>query len=71
MNVTIDLPKDALARLEAEAKQRGVSIDLVIAELTEGLPGEASAWPQTFSFVGLGSSTPGRSACNTDEYVKR
>ncbi len=29
MNITVDLPKDALARLQAEALRRGVSIDLV------------------------------------------
>jgi hypothetical protein len=38
VNVTIDLPEDALARLQTEAKRRGVSIGLVIAELTEALP---------------------------------
>jgi hypothetical protein len=31
VNITIDLPEDALARLETEAKGRGVSIDLVRA----------------------------------------
>ena len=33
MTVTVDLPEDALARLQAEAKRRGVSIDVVVAEL--------------------------------------
>ena len=35
MTVRVDLPEDALARLRAEAERRGVSIDLVIAELAE------------------------------------
>ena len=69
MNVTIDLPEDALARLEAEAKRRGVSIDSVIAELAEGLPAKSSAGPRAFSFVGLGSSTSGRYARDTDELL--
>ena len=68
MTVTIDLPEDALARLEAEAKRRGVSIDSVIAELAEALPAQSSG-PQTFSFVGLGSSTSGRYARDTDELL--
>jgi hypothetical protein len=68
MIVTIDLPEDALARLEAEAKRRGVSIDVVIAELAEALPAGNSR-PQTFSFVGLGSSTSGRYARDTDELL--
>jgi hypothetical protein len=69
MNVTIDLPKEALARLEAEATRRGVSIDLVIAELAEALPAEAPAGLQTFSFVGLGSSRSGCCARDTDELL--
>jgi hypothetical protein len=69
MTITIDLPEDALARLKAEAKRRGVSIDFVIAELAEALPAENSGTPQTFSFVGLGSSTSGRYARNTDEFL--
>jgi hypothetical protein len=69
MIVTIDLPDDALARLEAEAKRRGVSVDHVIAELTEALPAEASAPPQTFSFVGIGLSTSGRYARDTDDLL--
>jgi hypothetical protein len=68
MTVTIDLPEDALARLEAEAKRRGVSIDSVIAELAEALPDQSSG-PRTFSFVGLGSSTSGRYARDTDELL--
>ena len=69
MTVTIDLPEDALARLQAEARRRGVSIDLLIAELAEALPAKNASAPQTFSFVGLGSSTSGRHARDTDDLL--
>lgn len=69
MTVTIDLPEDALARLRAEAKRRGVSIDLLIAELSGALPAESPAAPRSLSFVGLGSSTSGRYARDTDELL--
>ena len=69
MTVTVDLPDDALARLRAEAKRRGVSIDLVIAELAEALPLEASPGKRTLSFIGLGSSTSGRWARDADELL--
>jgi hypothetical protein len=68
MTVTVDLPEDALARLQAEAKRRGVSIDVVIAELTETLPTDTSP-PRTLSFIGLGSSTSERHARDADELL--
>ena len=62
--------RDALqAWLQGEAKRRGVSIDLVIAELAEALPAESAAAPQSLSFVGLGSSTSGRFARDADELL--
>ena len=67
MTLTVDLPEDAVARLQAEAKRRGVSIDVLIAELAEALP--AGTPPATFSFIGLGSSTSGRYARDTDELL--
>lgn len=69
MTVTVDLPEDALARLQAEATRRGVSIDVVIAELTRALPAETSPARRTYSFIGLGSSTSGRHARDTDELL--
>jgi hypothetical protein len=69
MTVTIDLPEDVLARLQAEAKRRGVSIDLLIAELAEALPARNASAPQSFSFVGLGSSTSGRYARDADDLL--
>lgn len=56
MTVTVDLPDEALRRLEGEAARRGVSIDVVIAELAAGLPSEASPRKHRLSFVGIGSS---------------
>jgi chromosome segregation and condensation protein ScpB len=38
MTVTIDLPADAWARLEAEAKRRGITLDQLVAELAALLP---------------------------------
>lgn len=70
MTVTVDLPEDALARLQAEARRRGVSIDKVIAELAEALLGEKTPENRTLSFIGLGSSsTSGRSAQDADEFL--
>jgi hypothetical protein len=40
MSVTIDLPADAQARLEAEAARRGITLDELIAELAKTLPAQ-------------------------------
>jgi len=69
MTVTVDLPEDALARLHAEARRRGVSIDLVIAELTTTLPPDHIPRKRTLSFIGLGSSSSGRYARDADELL--
>jgi hypothetical protein len=69
MTVTVDLPEDAFARLQAEAKRRRVSIDLVIAELTTTLPSDQIPATRTLSFIGLGSSSAGRYARDADELL--
>jgi hypothetical protein len=69
MTVTVDLPEDALARLRAEATRRGVSIDLVIAELAAALPAELPVAGRKLTFIGLGSSTSGRFARDADEML--
>jgi hypothetical protein len=57
MSVTVDLPPEALRKLEAEATRRGVSIDVVIAELAERLPTEAGRTEKKkLAFVGIGAS---------------
>lgn len=40
MTATVDLPEDAVARVQAQPARRGDSIDSVIAELTTALPAE-------------------------------
>jgi hypothetical protein len=59
MPVTVELPAEALRRLEAEATRRGVSIDEVIAELAARLPGEASGPRRRPAFVAVGASEHG------------
>ena len=57
MSVTIELPDDALARLRAEAERRGVSIDVIVAELADRLPAQPPANPTgRLSFIGIGAS---------------
>jgi hypothetical protein len=58
--VTVELPAEALARLEAEATRRGVSIDVVVAELVDTLPeGGAGAARRRLAFAGIGASGRG------------
>ena len=52
MSVTVELPAEALRRLEAEATRRGVSIDDIIAELAVRLPVE----DPLEAFIGCGAS---------------
>lgn len=59
----IDLPSDALRRLEAEAARRGVGIEVVIAEFADTL-GDAVPEPvrpegHRFAFVGIAASGEG------------
>ncbi len=56
MSVTVELPPEALRRLEAEATRRGVSIDDIIAELATRLPDAARPSGHRLSFVGIGAS---------------
>ena len=57
MSVTIELPDDALARLRAEAERRGVSIDVIVAELADRLPAQATPKARRpLSFIGIGAS---------------
>lgn len=63
MPVTVDLPPDALQRLEAEAARRGVGIETVIAELAGTLPESQSNLPPSqrhrFGFAGIAASGDG------------
>jgi len=65
--LTVDLPPQALRRLEAEAARRG--IDVVIAELAESLPYDdnTSAAPvrRKLAIAGIGASG-GQRGCAAD-----
>ena len=69
MTLTVELSDDTLARLRAEAERRGVSIDVVIAELAETLPRETANEERKLSFIGLGASTSGHRARDTDDLL--
>jgi hypothetical protein len=69
MTVKVDLSQSTLARLQAEAERRGVSIDVVIAELAETLPPETASEERKLSFIGLGASTSGRHAREADDLL--
>ena len=58
MSVTVELPAEAFARLEAEAARRGVGIDVVIAELVDTLPQLAAGGGggRRLAISGVGSS---------------
>jgi hypothetical protein len=70
MSVTVELPEDVLAKLTAESARRGVSIDVVIAELAAQLPTDTSApAKRKLAFIGMGASHSGRGARDADEML--
>lgn len=74
MSVTVDLPAEALRRLEAEAARRGVGIDVVIAELAETLPAastsETIGGRPRLAIAGIGTSGGQRGrAADADELL--
>ena len=70
MSVTVELPAEVLARLEAEAARRGVPIEILIAETLErDFPARASGATGAPGFVSLGTSRTGRSARDADEML--
>ncbi len=70
MSLTVELPEAALVRLQAEASRRGVSIDVVIAELAAQLPVEDGNTPKRkLAFVGMGASSSGRGGRDADEML--
>ena len=67
MSLTVELPTDVLERLRGEAIRRGVSIDLIIAELVALLPPDYdAATKRKPAFISMGASTSGRAARDTD-----
>ena len=57
MSVVIDLPADVLARLEAEAGRRSITVEELIVDLAAALPATDAARPNhRLSFIGIGAS---------------
>lgn len=72
MPVTVELPTEALRRLEAEAARRGVGIDAVIAEFAGTLPEPADGQPRRrrLAITGIGASGGGRGrAADADDLL--
>ena len=59
MTVTLDLPAEAQARLQAEATRRGITLDQLIAELAHSFPAETDTPKRRLSFIGVGHSGRG------------
>jgi hypothetical protein len=62
MSVTVDLPEELLDALRAEADQRGVSIDVVIAESLSEHLGPAPRRQMAIFAVGASGGRRGRAA---------
>ena len=58
MPVTLDLPPEARARLEAEAARRAITLDQLVAELSNQFPssGPSGADDALGRFLGCGDS---------------
>ena len=69
MTLTVEISEDTLGRLRAEAARRGVSIDVLIAELAETLPPETGREERKLSIIGLGASTSGLRARDADDLL--
>ncbi len=56
--MTVNLPEDVAARLAAEATRRGVTVDVLVAELVAALPSPpaAAADDALEAFIGCGAS---------------
>jgi len=70
MTVTLELSDDAIARLEAEARRRGLTLDEFVAEIASTLPAEHDgSAPRKLRFFAIGRSTSGRYAADADEML--
>ncbi len=67
--VTLALPAEAQARIQAEATRRGITLDQLVAEIADSFPAETTTPRRKRAFVGIGSSTSGRGARNADEML--
>ena len=57
--MTVDLPAEAEAKLAAEAKRRGITVDQIIVEFAESLSDRST--PALPAFVAAGASGEGTS----------
>jgi len=68
MTLTVRLPGEVAAALEAEAARRGQSPDRVAADLlAERLPPPGAR--RRLAFAGVGASTSGRNAADADDML--
>lgn len=65
MGVTVDLPEPVLARLEAEARSRGVRVEDLAAEVLAGHVGAR----RRLRFIAAGASTSGRRAADAKQIL--
>lgn len=65
MPVTLDLPEPVLTRLEAEARDRGVRVEDLAAEVLAGHVGVR----RRLRFVAAGASTSGRRAADAKQIL--
>lgn len=64
MTLTLELPAEAQARLEAEATRRGITLDQLVAQIAESFPvdaapGKVRQKARRLAFVGAGASDTG------------
>lgn len=74
MAVTLDLPDDAHARLEAEAARRGITLAQLVTQLADQFPdgdttSEGEMPRRKLAFLGMGASKRGRMASDADEML--
>lgn len=66
---TVELSPEVVARFEAEAARRGISVNELMTALADELPSTDRTPAARTSFVGLGASTSGRTARDADELL--
>jgi Ribbon-helix-helix protein, copG family len=68
---TITVPEQTLARLEREARRRHTSVSAIVREcIGARFPGtEYEQGPRHIAFAGIGESTDGLNAADTDDYL--
>lgn len=59
MTIEVDLPEEAVRRLQAEADRRGLSVEGLIAKLASELPAPWTGPGRRPAFVAVGASETG------------